>query len=165
MMLDKQYLVSQIAPLQSCVGTDALVDGPCKLIVQLPCFEGENESSDSHQHGQSDEHRLDVVPEVLGDEAARVEVVGSVLDLVELDGRVDENADVVQNETDDLNGVLHAQGIPCKEELVDIAEHEDGEESGNRAGLVGACTRGREMDLILELAKDISDGVLAGAWW
>ena len=115
MMLSKQYLVSQIAPLQSCVGTDALVDGPGELIVQLPCFEGENESRDSHQHGQSDEHRLDIVPEVLGDEAARIEVVGSVLDLIELDSGVDENANVVENETDDLNGVLHAQGIPGEE--------------------------------------------------
>lgn len=94
-MLGRQYLVSQIAPLQSCVGTDALVDGPGKLIVQLPCFKGENESSNSHQNGQSNEHGLDVVPEVLGDEAARVEVVGSILDLIELNSSVDENTDVV----------------------------------------------------------------------
>ena len=92
-----------------------LVNGPCKLVVQLPCFEGEDDGSDSHQNRQSDEHGLDVVPEVLGNEAARVEVVGSVLDLIELDSGVDENTDVVENESDDLNGVLHAQGIPCEE--------------------------------------------------
>ena len=59
--------------------------------------------------------RLDVFPEILGNEAARVEVVSSVLDLVELNGGIDENADVVQDESNDLNGVLHAQSIPGEE--------------------------------------------------
>lgn len=47
----RQYLVGQIAPLQSSVGTDALVDGPSELIVQLPCLKSKNDGSDRHKNG------------------------------------------------------------------------------------------------------------------
>jgi hypothetical protein len=47
----------------------------------------------------------------------------SIVHLVPLDGSVDEETDIVQNEADDLNRVLHAQGIVDKKELVDVSEH------------------------------------------
>jgi hypothetical protein len=94
-VMGEWYLVGQIALLQSRVCTDALVDSPSKFIVQLPCLKCEHESSDSHQDRQSDQHGLNLVPEIGGDKFLLVEVVGCVLDLVKLYGGVDENADVV----------------------------------------------------------------------
>lgn len=95
MVVDVMYLVSQIALLQAGISTDALVDGPGKLIVELPGLKSKQESSESHQAGEGDQHGLDVEPKFRGKESAVVEIVGCVLDLVELDTGVDENADVV----------------------------------------------------------------------
>ena len=109
------YLVCQISPLESRVGANALVDGPSELIVQLPCFESEGDGSDGHEDWQGDEERLHVEPKVVRDEGILVQGVGGVPDLVELDSGIDENADVVEDQTDDLNGVLQPQAVPHEE--------------------------------------------------
>lgn len=89
------------------------------------------------------------------DKVLAVESLDGIVNLVELDASVDEDAKVVKDQTDDLNGVLHAQGIVDKQHLVNVAEHEDGKVGRDGAGLIEAVG-----DLIvkrmLELCKDIS---------
>lgn len=82
-----------------------------------------------------------------------VEDVGSILDLVKLDAGVDEDADVVHDEANDLDGVFEAQGVPDEDELVEVPEDEDGEIGGDGAGF--RVDRGGKMDVGLELAKDV----------
>lgn len=150
------YLVGQVTPLQSQISTDVLVDGPRKFVVQLPCFKGKKDGGHSHQAGQGDQHRLDIGPELRFDESALVQLVGGVPDLVELDRSIDENTDVVDDETNDLNGVLQAQSIPDKPQLVEVTEHEDGEIRGNGAGFAVSVFGLAPVDAVLELAKDIA---------
>lgn len=157
----RAYLVSQIAPLEPGVSTDALVDGPCKFVIELPGLKSKEESSNGHEDRQSDEHGLDIFPEVTRDKGAVVEVVGRVFDLIELNAGIDENADVVDDDSDDLNGVFEAQGIPHEYQLVDVAEHEDGEKGGDGARLAGSCARGGKVYLCLEFTKDISRRVVS----
>jgi len=152
----RMYLVSEIAPLESGVGTDALVDGPCKLVIQLPGLKSKKDGRNGHEDRQSNQHGLDVFPEVARNKGAIVEVVGRVPDLVELDAGIDENADVVDDDSNDLNGVFEAQGIPHEHQLVDVAEHEDGEKGGNGAGFAGSRALCGKVNVCLELAKDIS---------
>lgn len=147
------YLVGQITPLQSQIGADVLVDGPRELVIQLPGLEGENNGSSSHQTWESNQHGSHIRPEVLLDSA--FEHASSIPDLIELDGGVDEDTDVVDNETDDLNSVLQPQGVPYKPELVEVPKHEHGEVGGNCASFTVRADDG-PVDAGLELAKDIS---------
>jgi hypothetical protein len=150
------YLVGQITPLQSQISADVLVDGPCKLIVQLPGDEGKEESRNCHQAGQRYEHRLDIGPELGCNEGIGIEFIGGILDLVELDGGVDENAHVVDDEADDLNGVLQSQGVPHEPQLIQVTKHEDGEIGGDGAGLAVCVLGFLPADTILKFAKDIA---------
>lgn len=112
------------------------VDSPCKLIVQLPGDEGKDDGGYSHEDGQGDEHGLDLGPEIIRDEVVLVQGLDRIPDLILLDGGIDENANVVDDESDDLNGVFHAQSIVYEYQLVDVSEHEYGEISGDGAGFI-----------------------------
>ena len=105
-------LVCQITPLQAQVSADVLVNGPRKLVVQLPCLECKEHGRKGHQTRQGDEHGLDVFPEFGINKVALVQLISGVSDLVELDRGINEDTGVVDDETDDLNGVLQAQRIP-----------------------------------------------------
>lgn len=152
------YLVCQVTPLQSQVGADVLVDGPCEFIVQLPCDEGEQGGCECHQTRQGDEHGPDVEPELRLDILVLVELVGGVPDLVELDGGVDGDTDVVDDESDDLNGILQSECVPHEPQLVQVAEHEDGKVCWDGAGLAVFNFGLGPFDAGLELAKDVAVG-------
>src|SRR5690242_4562444 len=154
------YLVCQIAPLQSEISANVLVDGPGKLVVQLPSNEAKSESRKGHDDGHGDEQGLDIMPKVGGNEVLVVEDLGGVSDLVKLDGGVDHDTDVVHDEADDLNGVLEAQGVPDEEQLVEVAEHEDGKVGGDGAG-IAVDVGGFKVQLALEAAKDIAGDMVS----
>jgi hypothetical protein len=136
------------------------VDGPCELVVEFPSKESKHNRHNSHDNGQSNQHRLDFLPEMREDKGRFIECGNGLLDLIELNGSIDENADIVQDEPDDLNCVLESQGVVYKNNLVDETKHEDGEVCGDGArlfvlfdGYIWEQTR-------LECAKDISTRVL-----
>lgn len=54
------------------------------------------------------------------------EVKYGFFDLLHLNGTIDEKTDVVHDESNDLNGVFHAQGIPHEEKLIQEAENIEG---------------------------------------
>jgi hypothetical protein len=88
-----------------------LVDGPGELVIELPRDKGEYGSEDTHQDGQSNQHRLNLTPEVFLDEFVPVQSPDSIVDLVVLDPCVQQDTGVVQDHANDLNGVFHSQGI------------------------------------------------------
>lgn len=133
-----------------------LVDGPRELVVQLPGLESKADGCKSHQTRQGDQERLDIVPEPVLDKVPILELVDGVADLVVLDSSVDEDADVVDDEADDLNGVLQSQGVPHKPQLVQVAKHEDGEVGGNSAGFAPVGVLGLGVDRGLVFGEDIA---------
>jgi hypothetical protein len=106
------YLVSQIAPLQPQVSADVLVNGPGKLVVQLPSLKCKQKGRKGHQTRQGNQQRTDLWPKRGQHEVLSPQALCGVLDLVKLNGGIDEDAEVVDDETDDLNRVLEAQGVP-----------------------------------------------------
>lgn len=137
-----------------------LVDCPCELVIQLPCNKPKGNSSNCHEDGHGDQHGLNVYPEVAGNECLLVKGGGSVLDLVELNGCVHHDSYVVDDKSNDLNGILQTQGIPYEEQLVQVAKHEDGEIRGDSAGLAVDVV-GFEVQFTLEPAKDITADVIS----
>jgi hypothetical protein len=162
MIVVRTHLVRQITALEAQVSADVLVNGPSELVVQLPCDKGEDDGCEGHEGGHSDEHGLDVLPEVCGNKGLGEEDVGSIPDLIVLDAGVDENADIVDDDANDLNRVLHAQGVPDEEELVEVAEHEDGEVGGDGAALAADLV-GLKVQVGAEAAEDIAVGGVS--WW
>jgi hypothetical protein len=133
-----------------------LVDSPRKFVVQFPGNESEDKRCDGHENGMGDQLDADLLPNIVfDDEAVRLEDGDGIVNLVELDTSIDEDADVVKDESNDLNGVLLAQGIIYKNKLVDEAEHEDGEVRGDGARLV-VVLRNVVAQARLEFCKDIS---------
>lgn len=145
-----------------------LVNGPGKLIVQLPSNESEDEGCDGHQNRLGNQFGPDLGPNSLMFIFDKVTTIkgaipqgfDSIVDLVKLNGCVDENADVVENEPDDLNGVLLLQGIVDEDELVDVAKHEDGEVSGDGADFI-VVFGDVSAQAGLELGKDVSVGIVS----
>lgn len=60
-----------------------------------------------------------------------VQDVDSTIDLVVLDCSIDEQTEIVETESNDLNCVFQAQSVPDERKLVDESENEKGEVGGN----------------------------------
>jgi hypothetical protein len=133
-----------------------LVDGPRKLVVQLPSLKCKQKGRKGHQTRQGNQQRADLWPKRGQHEVLAPQALCGVLDLVKLDGGIDEDAEVVDDETDDLNRVLEAQGVPYEPEFVQIAEHEYGEVGGDGARLVLVGVLGLRMDRVLIPCEDIA---------
>lgn len=91
----------------------------------------------------------------------------SIVDLVGLDGGIDKNAEVIYDEPDDLNSVFLGEGVPDQGELIDVAEHEDGEIGGDGAGLIVVINI--LLESVLESGEDVpriwSAGLMGWADW
>lgn len=129
--LSLAYLIRQIPALEPQVGADVLIDSPGKLVIQFPGDEGHQDGAKSHQTGLHDQEWLDIGPECQVDHVILLQLHDGVVNLVHLDRGVHQDSDVVDAETDDLNGVLKAEGIVDQDHLVDITEHENREIRGN----------------------------------
>ena len=101
-------LVLKVATLHSQVGRDALVDGPGKFVVKFPGACGKEDRADRENAGNSDQEWLGVGPYVLADIIVLGQAQNGVSDLVHLNGAVDEQANIVHNQSDNLDGVFHA---------------------------------------------------------
>lgn len=95
-------------------------------MVQLPCREAHENQGQADDTWNSDDIGLNMPP-VLGVNFLihRFQESNGVVDLIELHGRLDQQANIVDAETDDLNRVLHPECIVNQEELVDKAKYEE----------------------------------------
>ena len=116
-------LVLEIASFHSQVGRDALVDGPGKFIVEFPGAAGQKSRSHSNDSGYGDQERLCVAPNLCLDEVVLRQLKHSVLDLRDLDRTVNKQANIVHDQANDLDSILHSQSIPDQEQLVEEAEY------------------------------------------
>lgn len=121
------YLVVQEPLLHPVVSSYVLQDVPCELLVQLPRNEAHAHRSGGNDARDGDEEAANVAPHLLARHRQRVEPLqdlDGLLDLLNLDSRVDEQGHVGDGHADDLNGVLHAQGVPHNHHLVEEPEDE-----------------------------------------
>lgn len=80
-----------------------------------------------------------------------------LVNLIDLDGSVDHQGQVCDANADNLNGVLHAKGVPDEHQLVQKAEDEEGQEGRDRLVLrCGVITGAILQQMGLEHGKDIS---------
>ena len=105
-----KYLIRQISPLKPQIGADVFVDGPGKFIVKLPRYDTHQNGADGHDDGQSDCEGLDDCIEIRSQGLpATVFFVDGIPNLIRLYRRLDEKADVVNAEPNNLNRVLELQ--------------------------------------------------------
>lgn len=81
-------------------------------------------------------------------------------DLVDLDRRVDQQGQVGDANTNDLNGILEAEGVPNEQQLVKETEDEERQEGRNGLVLgsgVGVCRIHLRGQMSLELGEDITE--------
>lgn len=151
-------MVDEVAALEAQVCADLLVDGPGEFLVQFPGDEAEEGGAESDYAGHGDQvwpHRDPQIEVVFLDVVLLEEGGDGIADLVHLDGRVDQDCQVVGADADDLDGVLLVQRVVHEHELVDEAEDEEGEVAGDGAGdAAGLVGVGGERHL--ELGEDIA---------
>ena len=99
-------------------------------MVELPCNTTEEDGTESNNARTCQEEPVQFVPNVWFDlrysAAVRVgnESVDGLFYLRNLYARVDDHANVVEAQADDLNGVLRAQRIVDQDQLVQETEDE-----------------------------------------
>ena len=113
----RTHLIVEESLLHTIIGANLLQDVPGELFVKLPGEEGHDDGYESNYDGDSDQKRVALVPDAArGLGSLEGIVVGQDLDgitnLIDLKGTVDEESKIRQVNPDDLDGVLHAQGIP-----------------------------------------------------
>ena len=87
-----------------------LVDRPGKFIVQLPSDQGEEHGAERQHTRCSNETRLQIHPNTLGNVASKL--FDGLIDLVHFHRRVDHHTEIVDANSNHLNRVLQAQRIP-----------------------------------------------------
>jgi hypothetical protein len=120
-----------------------LINGPCKLIVELPGNKGHDQGSDTEEtwHSNqkwSDDWPYEVGPQNIGDTIAGrsvVQVDDSTTDLVNLDGGINEKGQVEDAKANDLNGILQSKRIIHENILIDKSKDEERQVGRNRFDL------------------------------
>lgn len=128
-----------------------LVDGPRELIVELPRDKGHQECSQSDNTRNDDQERLRLIPNVQLDLVHVVQGCHSFSNLLDLHRSVDQESDVADTQSDDLNCVLHSQRIVDQHQFVEETEAIEGKEGGDCFG--GGTVVGEFLDL--EVREDI----------
>lgn len=126
-------LVVEESLLHSIIGSNVLQNVPGEFLVQFPSNETEADGANRNNARDSDQNAPNVIPDI--------EVLHGVLGLqngdglihlVDLNRGVDHESEVRDAYSDDLNGILDAQSVPYKDELVKKAEDEERKESRDR---------------------------------
>lgn len=120
--------------LHPVVGANGLENIPGKDLVELPGDEAHGNSAGRKDTGNGNEERPHIFPHILAttdQRAGRFHFLHSDLNLLDLDGGVDHDGEVGNAHADDLNGVLHTEGIPDNDDFVQKGKDEESEEGGN----------------------------------
>ena len=121
------YLECQETTLHSEIRTNVFVDCPGELIIEFPGHECHHAGEEAYNDWNGQQEGLDIFPNcgIRLDVLPSTQPIDSSPNLVVLDRCVYQHADVINTETDDLNSVLHTQGIPDKYQLVEETEDEE----------------------------------------
>ena len=129
-------------------------------MVKLPCHTAEEDGTESNDARTCQEEPVQFIPDVWFDLRYSItfrignESVDGLFYLRNLYARVDDHADIVEAQADDLNGVFRAQRIVDQDQLVQETENEEGEVCGYRVR--GAGTPGVWEKVYFELGKDVA---------
>lgn len=88
------------------------------------------------------------------------QIINRFLNLVNLNCRVNKQSQVGDADTDNLNGVLQAKGVPNEQQFVQETKNEERQESGNRFVLrsgVRICRVDLGGQVSLKLRKDVTE--------
>lgn len=116
-------LILKIASLHPQIGRDALVDCPGKLVVELPGAACHQECSQCQNARDGNQKGFCITPDLFVDEVVFGQFKDGLFDLLHLHCAIDEEANIVHDQANHLDGVFHAQRIPNEDELVDEAEN------------------------------------------
>jgi hypothetical protein len=136
---DVNLVVEEALP-HPVIGTDGLEDIPGEFLVKLPADEAHADSGKSNDGRNSHEIRPDLIPNA-GDgltglkSTVLLQNLQGLADLVDLDGRVDQHGQVGNANTNSLDSILHAQGIPDDDQLVKETKDEERQKCRNGLGL------------------------------
>lgn len=89
-----------------------LVDSPCKFVVQFPCHANHQDRSEGDNARNGDEYWLGLVPEINVQDICQ-DAYG-FLDLFNLHCTVDQQSNIADADSNDLNGVFEAQSVVDK---------------------------------------------------
>lgn len=103
------------------------VNSPRKLIVQLPGDETHDDREECNNNGNRHQKWSNILPDIifLQDIAPEFESFDSPVNLVELDCSIHQHTNIVDAESDDLNGVFESQRIPDEDQLIQETEDEE----------------------------------------
>lgn len=115
------------ALLHAIVGANVLKNVPSKLLVELPGNVYHDNSGDSNDDRGGNKVGLDIVPQhgrcdALLQRAVDLEDSKSHLNLLKLEGRVNQKSQIGDADADDLNRVLHAQRVQHEDQFVKETE-------------------------------------------
>lgn len=135
------------------------IDRPSELGVKFPRDKGKQDCEERQNARRSDEVRLQFGPDNGINSPGIAQRLHRHAHLVDLDSGVDHHAQIINAQADDLDGVLQAQRIPDQNQLVEEAEDEDGEVSGDcegaGRGIGGVCVFRRGGEFRFELPEDV----------
>ncbi len=86
-----------------------------------------------------------------------------LLNLIHLYSAIDEQSNVVDHQTNDLNGVLETECIPDKEQLVEEPEDIEGEEGRYGSGV--NVVHGARFEIELKRCKDVAIASISIGHW
>ena len=164
-MIYKTHLIMKESLLHPIVSANLLENIPGKFTVELigNTAHGNRDNANDSRYGNQERLRLlphTLVTRVLLDGASIEKPLQRPVNLIDLKNCVNEKSKISQAQPDNLNGVLSSQRVPGKDEDVEEAENEEGQESRNRLVL---RPQGLIRELIflhiqteLETGKDIS---------
>ena len=129
-------------------------------MVKLPCHTTEEDGTESNDARTCQEEPVQFIPDVWFDLRFWTAVrrfdqsIDGLFYLRNLYARVDDHADIVKAQADDLDGVFRAQRIVDQDQLVQETENEEGEVCGYRVR--GAGTPGVWQKVYFKLGKDVA---------
>lgn len=137
------------------VCADVFVDRPGKFIIKLPRDKDQHHREEADDDWTCPQEWLDVFPNWIGrqDVVDAFQFVNCPSDLIHLDGRIDQHANVVDAQTKDLNRVFQSERIPDEDNLIQESEDEEGEVGWDGLGV--GLRRLSGLDTQLELHKQI----------
>lgn len=124
-------LVVEEALLHAVISTNVLENVPSVFLVDLPGDKDHANGREGDNGRDGNQVRLDIAPEVSSSGVLLEGIVlpkniECLLNLVNLNGSVDHESQVGEADSDNLDSVLLAEGIPDDNESVEEAENEEG---------------------------------------
>ena len=154
------HLENQISLLHAQIRRNVFVYRPRKLVVEFPGDDAQKASTQRDDTRNGNEIRSEGGPDLRFDAGLRArgsgirKICNRIFDLTSLNCRIHQKSQVVNAQSDDLDGVAQTQCIPGQNDLVEETEYKE-----RKVGIDGLC-RGLAgvsfLEVTLEFRKDVA---------